>query len=514
MKNKSKKSLINFSSAIIYKLVVVVVGILLPRLLITSYGSEINGLQASVKQIFTYIALLEAGIGTATIQSLFGPVAKNDRNKINAYISAASNYYNKIGVLYFLVLVVLAAVYCILIPVESITVAEVFVYVIISGALTGINFFYLAKLKLLISAEGDQYIVSTITMVTYLVSSVLKIALIYFGFNIIAVETVYIAVNIAATFFYYLVAKKRYPWLSFKEEPDYTGMEQKNSVMIHKISALIFQNVDILLLTFFCSLETVSIYSMYKMIVDMVTSIVSEIGNSVNFIFGQQFNSKENKSEYNTIIDVFNVYYSAIAFAFYTVTYILIIPFLSIYTLGLDINYIYINLPFFYVIIEFLTVGREAMLRTIDVAGHFKKTQWRTVIEAIINFVGSVTFIIVFTKIFGDLGGIYGALLGTILAMIYRTIDINIYANRMILKRRCTKTFKIMFTNAIIFIIIAIIFKNINLEINNYLEFFISGIWVTPLVVSVFIMVHSVINQSELKYIKRFIKNKIKRREC
>jgi len=512
MKTKSRKSLINFSSAVFYKVLVIVVGLLLPRLFITSYGSEINGFQASVKQIFTYIALLEAGVGAATIQSLYGPVAKGDRDKVNSYMSAASRYYNKIGIIYFVILAALAVIYSFLIPVERLSRIMVFVYIIVSGALTGINFFYFAKLKLLISAEGDQYIVTNVTTVTYLISSTVKIAFIYAGFSIVAVEAAYLLINILATVCYYILAKKKYPWLDLKAKPDKSGMKQKNSVMIHKISHLVFQNVDVLLLTLFCNLEVVSIYTMYKMVVNMVTSIVSEIGNSVNFVFGQKFNSSDDKTAYIELIDTFNVYYSAIAFGLYTVTYVLILPFLRIYTNGLDINYIFDWLPVLYICMEFLTVGREAMVRTIDVAGHFKKTQTRALIETIINLVSTVILIVVFKAIFGDIGGIYGALMGTIVALLYRTVDINVYANKKILNRSSLKAFSVMLINAGLFAITSWLMNFIDIKADNYIQFFAYGVCITPVVLAMFLCVHSVLNVKEFRYASAFIKKKLKLR--
>lgn len=512
MSSKSKKSTMNFATAVFYKLLVIVVGLIIPKLFITSYGSEINGLQTSVKQFFTYLALVESGVGASTLQSLYKPVAINDHNKTNSYLSAASAYYNKIGILYFVVLTVLAGVYCLGVPISTINAFQVALYIMVSGALTGVNFFYLAKLKLLISAEGDQYIVSTITMVTYLVSSVTKITLIYLGFNIILIEAVFLVINLASTFVYYLVAKYKYPWLSFREKPDYSCVEQKWSVMVHRIASIIFQNVDVVLLTFFCSLEVVSIYSMYKMVINMVTSIVSEIGNSMNFVFGHKFNSEsENDREsYCRLIDTFNVYYSCISFAFYTVTYILILPFLSFYTDGMDINYIYHGMPILYIMMEFLMVGREAMMRTIEVAGHFRRTQWRTVAEAIINLVVSIVLIIVLKFYFGDIGGIYGALSGTIVALLYRTIDINVYANKNILNRSVLKTFSVMLVNGCIFIVVMLLVNYLSITVDDFMGFLVYACCITPVILVVFLVVHSLINVKEFKYVLMFLKNKFK----
>lgn len=508
MKSKGKKSAVNFCTAVLYKIIVIAVGLLLPKLFISNYGSEINGLQTSVKQIFTYIALLEAGVGASTLQSLYRPVAQKNREQVNGYLSAASSYYNKIGVLYFIALFIIAAIYSFAVEVDSATRLEVLFYIVVSGALTGLNFFYVAKIKLLISAEGDQYLVSLVTTAVYVLSSIAKIILVYYGIHIIFVELAYLFINITATMVYYFVAKRKYPWLNFKSKPDFSCTEQKNSVLVHRISSVIFQNVDIMILTFVCDLRTVSIYSMYKMVVGMVTSIVSEIGGSVNFAFGQKFNleSDENKPQYRLTIDTFNVYYSAIAFALYNVTFLLILPFLELYTDGMDINYIYKLLPFLYVAMEFLMVGREAMMRTIEVAGHFKKTQNKTITETVINVVASLIFTFVFKEKFGMAAGIYGVLLGTVVALLYRTVDINIYANRKILNRGSGKTFFVMLVNMALFAALFFVFGNINLRFDNYFDFVLNACWITPMILLLYLSVHSLLNRKEFMKIYSTIK--------
>ena len=77
-KQKSKQILI---FGIISQVVTLLLGILLPKLLIGGFGSEVNGLLSSVKQIFVYVALLEAGVGTAALQAMYAPIAVNDTQK-------------------------------------------------------------------------------------------------------------------------------------------------------------------------------------------------------------------------------------------------------------------------------------------------------------------------------------------------------------------------------------------------------------------------------------------------
>lgn len=504
--NARKKGTVNLITSLVYKVITVAIGLIIPKLFITTYGSEINGLQSSVTQIFTYISLIEGGIGAATLQALYAPVANDDRKKINAYLSATSVYYNWIGVIYFILLSIIGVGYALVVPVHGYSFGFVFMYIIFSGALTGINFFYLGKLKLLLSAKGDEYLVTVLTMCTFLATSTMKIILIGMGVNIVILQACYLIINLLVTFIYYQIAKKKYPWLSFKETPDNTCIEQKNSVLIHRISSMIFQNIDVMLLTFICGLKVVSIYTIYKMVVNTVTTITATIGDSVNFIFGQTYNVGENKTKYCIIIDVFNVYYSAISFALFSVMFVLIIPFLSIYTKGMDQNYIYVALPYLYISIELLSVGREAMMRTIEVAGHFRKTQWRAVAECIINLIVSILAIFVCKNFFGDVGGLYGALIGTIAAMLYRTIDINIYANKHILHRSCLKSFWIMSVNLITMLFTMLVMKPLVGVCNSYFSFLLMGICVTPIVLIISLFVQSLLNRKESKIMLHYLR--------
>lgn len=55
MMRMKKKSLNIFITGLISQVVILLLGIVIPKLLIVSYGSEVNGLLSSIKQIFVYL---------------------------------------------------------------------------------------------------------------------------------------------------------------------------------------------------------------------------------------------------------------------------------------------------------------------------------------------------------------------------------------------------------------------------------------------------------------------------
>ena len=116
----------NLLSGVIYQVVLIVISFLLPRLYLENFGSEVNGVLSTIKQIFTYMCLLEAGVGLATTQALYKPVAENDYKNASEILSATNTYYLKTGIIYSAIVLLFAVIYSFFIPM-SIDSSVVFV---------------------------------------------------------------------------------------------------------------------------------------------------------------------------------------------------------------------------------------------------------------------------------------------------------------------------------------------------------------------------------------------------
>ena len=71
----SKNIVIN----IILQVTTICSGLIIPRLIIKTYGSNVNGLISSITQFLSYIALLEGGIGGVIKAVLYKPLLNKDR---------------------------------------------------------------------------------------------------------------------------------------------------------------------------------------------------------------------------------------------------------------------------------------------------------------------------------------------------------------------------------------------------------------------------------------------------
>ena len=71
VKNRTQKFVYNSMSTAIMQIFTMVVGFIIPKVMLNSYGSEINGLVSSISQFIAYFNLVEAGLAGAAIYSLY-----------------------------------------------------------------------------------------------------------------------------------------------------------------------------------------------------------------------------------------------------------------------------------------------------------------------------------------------------------------------------------------------------------------------------------------------------------
>ncbi len=484
--SNTKKIFNNVAFSILSEAITIALGIIIPRMFLVSFGSEMNGLLTSITQLYTYMALLEAGLGTVTLQALYKPVAKNDYLSQNSILSAANHYYQKIGITYLIGILIFSFGYPLILD-TTIPFWTVAIIVFLNGITHAFSFLFTSKYNFLLQAEGKAYIVTNVSLIVHVAISASKIILIVAGVNILIIQATYAVFNLLKIVYITLYIRKNYKWIDLSVKPNFSSISQRSSAFISNISNLIFRNTDVLILTFTpnCGLKVVSVYTMYQMLYGMIQTAINAFTQSIIFVLGQTFDT--NRKKYIRYHDMYEVFSMAITFSLYTIAYLFITPFLSLYTQGItDIAYIDKWLPLLFALVSFLSVGRNASACVINFAQHFKKTQWRCITEAAINIIVSIPCAYFF--------GIYGVLFGTIAALIYRTNDMIIYANHKILNRGCFATYKRWIVNFVLFVAISKVATFINLNLTNYAYIILWAIVACLIIIPIYFIVASLTN--------------------
>ncbi|MCU5372187.1 MULTISPECIES: MATE family efflux transporter [Bacillus cereus group] len=484
------KGLANITFGLIRQLVMLVLGLILPRLIIEGYGSEVNGFMSSVTQFVMYLSLLEVGIGTASLQALYKPVSSGDKAGINAIMAATDRYYKRTGLIYGLCVIALAFLYPIFVD-SVIPSATIIIFILISGMTGVINYLFQGKYKLLLMAEGKDYIITNLGTLTFIGTNVLKIVLISVGVNIILLQTVTLIFNILQMIYIYMYIKHKYGWLNLKVIPNYGAISQSKDVMIHEISYMVYAYTDVIFLSMI-DLKMVSVYIVYNMVFGAVENILNTFTSGIQYLLGQAYYKA--LDVYKRLYDAVELLFLEISFAFYAVLMLFIEPFLKVYTSNVsDTEYLLKFLPVFFLVIKLLTVIRTITVQVVTVTGHFSNTKWISIIEAALNLLCTLIFIKYFS--------IYGVLIGTIVALTVRIMYMIYYTNVEILQRKPIIIIKRLVINSFVLIVLLCIFTDLTSEINSFMTMILYAIPLLILSIVIFFAVGLITDYKTSKYI-------------
>ncbi len=501
----NKKSIYNILCSVGGQAITLVIGLIIPRFLLLNYGSETNGFLSTVTQIMSYMTLLEAGVGTASMQALYKPFAEDNQKSISQILSATNKYYRRTGIIYAVIIAVVSLVYPLVVNGELDYFTMVAI-IVVNGATGVVSYLFQGKYKVLLQAEGKNYIVVNLNTIVNVLINVARVILINASVNIVIVQFAYLVFNVLQMLYFGWYIKKNYKWLNVNEEPDYKAISQKDAVLIYQVSAMIFEHTDVIILSIMCDLEVVSVYTVYKTVFGMANTLLTNVSTGFVFRLGQAYGTK--KVSFSMMFDAYETYYMAVVFAIYSLVDLFILPFMKLYTSGVnDYEYIDPLLATMFVAINLLSSGRMTSANAINFAGKFQETKNRAILESAINLI---------TTIIGTyLWGIYGALLGTIVALLYRTNDMIIYANKHILKKNCFTTYKRWLCNLPVFIITTVFVKEIIPPIDSYFTLLLYGAMATAVIFPIYFILASILEFKVFITVKNYIismvKTKLKR---
>lgn len=497
MRMNLRRGIYNVFFGILSQVITLGVSIVIPRLVLINLGSEINGFLQSISSIFTYLTLLEGGVGKATRQALYKPLAENDKKEINAILSATNKFYVRTGYIYILAVTVFAILYALFIK-TCIPKYTVIIVILLTGGSSVLSYFVQGKYRILMEAEGKTYILTNVSTVSSVVFSISKILLLVYGFGVIAIQSVFFFFAVLQMLFIVIYIKRFYKWVNCKVEPDYNAISQSKYVLLHQITGMIFDNTDVILLTATLGLKSVSVYTMYATFYNIVKTAVNTISYSYSYLLGQVYNS--NKELFIRLHDVYELYNMAITFGLICILNTFILPFMRLYTLGVtDINYIDPYIPLLFTSLYLLSNGRASSGLVIEFAQHFEQTKWRAVLEASINIIVSLIAI--------NFCGIYGALIGTIVALIYRANDMIIYASKL-MNRSPWITYRRWIINIAIFFVISYVINNFLPVLDTYPLMFLYAVVSGGIIMTVFIGLNSLLEIRTARYALTYIKKR------
>ena len=174
--SRTKNALYNIIFAIILQLITALSGLILPRLIIPKYGSDVNGLIISITQFLSYIALLEAGAESVFRAALYNPFAQKDYYKVSKIFNSSKKFFKKIAIILLLYVVALCIIFPTLIA-QNHDFAFTILMVLILSASTFFQYYISIPYISVLSASQKVRIVYFIDTVLIILNLILEICI-------------------------------------------------------------------------------------------------------------------------------------------------------------------------------------------------------------------------------------------------------------------------------------------------------------------------------------------------
>lgn len=502
---RKKKALKNLISNLLWQFVTIIAGLIVPNLIIRTYGSDVNGLIISVTQFLSYISLLESGIGPVIKHELYKPIAQKNKDEILNILYSGQKFFKKIAAFFVIYIVILCIIYPILIANNYPYIFTIGLIIIISLS-TLFEYYFGLNYSLFLDANQENYITSVFRIITTIFSTVIIVVMILFEFDIILVKGISALIFILRPILLNIYVSKKYEIKLSSTNCKAKSLTSRWSALSLHVATVVHNSTDVAILSIFTNFLEVSVYSIYANVTKALSSITQSVYTSVESAFGDMIAKNEEKNLNNKYSEYEFFYYLFLTILFSS-TLILILPFVSIYTNNvIDTNYIRPLFALFIILSELVTSIRFPYRRLCFSAGKFKELNFASWLEVIINIVLSIVFVFNF--------GIVGVAIGTLISITVNLIITISISSKKILNRKSYETIKKIFLMIVNIIINVLIMKDfIGIIPNSFYDFILLGIKVgiiSTLITIIYNLI--VLNKNSIASIKKihhFIKRRV-----
>lgn len=422
---KNKVTLINIISSLALQVVTVISGFIIPKIILTNFGSSVNGLVSSLNQFLSYITLIEGGITGVVLSNLYKPLVDHDNKKISAVLVTAKKFFNKIGYLFIVYSIGVAVFYPILSK-EGFSWPFVAALTVVLSLNLLIQYLFSLSFRVLLQADKKLYVISftqIVITVCNIVCAFLSVK-IYPSIHLLKLLTGLLYIIQPLVYGYFV--KKHYS-IDWNTEPDDNLLKERWNGFAINCAAFIHYSTDITILTIFTNLATVSIYGVYTLVTNGLNGLFAAVLGAIAPTVGQAY-AKGDEHELNKKLDLYEFITFILVYFCFTLSGLLITPFVQLYTNGItDADYIQPLFGVLIVMAEGLFLIKEPHSDLSYSANKFKELSVPAFVEAGVNVLVSIILV---HKL-----GLIGVAIGTIAGMTYR-MAYQIYFTTKIVKNR------------------------------------------------------------------------------
>jgi len=420
---RTKKAKINSATTLLNQMVTTLCGILVPHLMIRAFGSVLYGATTSIAQFLSYISLFEGGVGRAARAELYQPLAQKDMVAVSRVYSAIKRFFSGVGLAFVIYALILSVSYRSIAGLTEITWEYSVLLVLAIAFSTMVDYFLGISNVTLLNADQRKYLYNLAMVASKIINTTAIVILVTCDAELLLVKFVSSLVIILRPLFFHFYVKKNYTFVQVPRKEavlknKWDGLGQHFAYFLHT-------NTDIVLLTLFASLEVVSVYSVYSLVIVSIRSITTSFVGGMEAELGNIIAKNETKT-LHTVFRRYQCILGVMGLVLLGTTGVMLLPFVELYTHGVtDANYIQ---PLFGIVLLLAEAINclSTPWHTVPIsANRLKQTRWGAFGEAVVNIVVSLSLM--------WWNPLLGVAIGTLAAEVFKTVFYMIYGCKHIL---------------------------------------------------------------------------------
>lgn len=419
-KSRTENSARNASVAMCSRILAILGGFISRVVFTHTLSQEYVGINGLFNDILNVLALSELGVGTAITFALYKPIAEDDIERQKSLMRMYRNFYQGVGL-------IVLALGLFLIPFlgyffkEQPQVEHLTLIYLIYLANSVMSYAFVYK-RTLVDAHQLNYISVLYQTVSWFAQSVLQIGVLLLTRNFMLYVSVMIACTVVHNLCISAKADRMYPYLRDREVDRLPDVERKEifrnirAMFMHKISTVIVNSTDNLLLSALVGIRSVSCYTNYFLVIGSVRQVLTQMFSGITASVG----NLGVESESGRVRRIFEAAFFLDQWVFGMAAvclYQVLNPFVELFfgsqfvfpsgiTLVLCINF-------------YLTGMRQATLVFRDSLGVFWYDRYKSLVEAAVNLIVSL--------ILGRWLGTVGVFIGTTVSIVTTSLWVEPY---------------------------------------------------------------------------------------
>lgn len=480
----------------------------LRTIFIMHLSEDLLGVNSMYSNILSLLNMAELGIGTALNFSLYGPVARGEKEKIKSYMQLYRKAYRVIAT-------VVAVVGLLLVPFlkylaknpGDVSERDLTLYYLIFLFNTVSSYFVAYKYSL-VNAEQKNYIQTNILTITKIVTVSIQIAVVVITENFYLFLLTDAAVQLVQKVFVSIYLDKKYPLLKEKNieplakaESDEVWNKTK-ALVFHKVGDVARLQTDAIIITSFIQVKMAGYVDNYNLVLNSVSNFVNIIFNSVISSFGNLIATETKQKQY----EMFKVYrffaswiygYSCVGFM------ILLTPLIRIW---IGDKWVLVPAAVYCILTDYYFKGDRIVLSNYKTAaGVFEQDKYLALIQGAVNLVLSIA--LVQTPL-----GIVGIYIGTIVSGLIANITKPIIIYRACFDMDASSYFidSFKYIASLLFVLLSCHFISLKVLSNlNIFTFLIMAVIITVVFNGVYFILYG--RSEEFKYLYGKLREKLVR---